>query len=82
MDHYGFPLIPQPYPVEKIVHYQVKEIIKVPVHIPQPYPVEKIKHVPVHVHVDNPVPVKVYVPQVKNYNKRNSPARNNKNIFS
>lgn len=53
----------QPYPVEKIVHYPVKEIVKVPVHVPKPYPVEKIKHVPVTVHVDNPVPVKVYVPQ-------------------
>lgn len=55
----------QPYPVEKVVHYKVKEVVKVPVHIPQPYPVEKVKHYPVHVHVDNPVPVKVYVPQVE-----------------
>lgn len=38
---------------------QVKEIIKVPVHIPKPYKVEKKIHYPVHVQVPRPVPVKV-----------------------
>lgn len=35
--------------VVKHVHYPVKEVVKVPVHIKQPYPVEKHVHYPVHV---------------------------------
>lgn len=34
--------IPEPYPVEKIVHVPVEKIVEKLVHVPKPYPVEKI----------------------------------------
>lgn len=49
--------VPQPYPVEKIVHVPVEKIV----HVPKPYPVDKIVdrlvHVPVErvIHVPRPV---------------------------
>ncbi|XP_012155257.1 titin [Ceratitis capitata] len=34
--------VPEPYPVEKIVHVPVEKIVEKVVHVPKPYPVEKI----------------------------------------
>ncbi|XP_039951481.1 titin-like [Bactrocera tryoni] len=34
--------VPEPYPVEKIVHVPVEKIVEKLVHVPKPYPVEKI----------------------------------------
>lgn len=58
--------VPQPYPVEKIVHVPVEKIV----HVPKPYPVdkfvEKVVHVPVErvIQVPRPVPVDRIVEKV------------------
>ncbi|XP_065356345.1 uncharacterized protein LOC135950741 [Calliphora vicina] len=55
--------IPEPYPVEKIVHIPVEKIIEKIVHVPKPYPVEKIIKVPVEklIHVPKPYAVEKIV---------------------
>lgn len=52
--------VPEPYPVEKIVHVPVEKIIEKIIHIPKPYPVEKI--VEKKIHVEKKVPYEVRVP--------------------
>ncbi len=53
--------VPQPYPVEKIVHYPVKVPVDrpYPVHVDKPVPYEVIKKVPYEVIKNVPVPVHV-----------------------
>ncbi|XP_073821389.1 uncharacterized protein [Musca autumnalis] len=55
--------IPEPYPVEKIVHVPVEKVIEKVVHVPKPYAVEKIVKVPVEklVHVPKPYAVEKIV---------------------
>ncbi|XP_058984191.1 titin isoform X2 [Musca domestica] len=55
--------IPEPYPVEKIVHVPVEKLVEKVVHVPKPYPVEKIIKVPVEklVHVPKPYAVEKIV---------------------
>uniref|UniRef100_A0A1A9W5C6 Uncharacterized protein n=1 Tax=Glossina brevipalpis TaxID=37001 RepID=A0A1A9W5C6_9MUSC len=59
--------VPEPYPVEKVVHVPVEKIVEKIVHVPKPYPVEKIVEkvvkVPVEkiVHVPKPYPVEKIV---------------------
>ncbi|XP_075151594.1 uncharacterized protein LOC142225668 [Haematobia irritans] len=55
--------VPEPYPVERIVHVPVEKIVEKIVHVPKPYPVEKIVKVPVEklVHVPKPYPVEKIV---------------------
>lgn len=55
--------IPEPYPVEKIVHVPVEKIVEKIVHVPKPYPVEKIVKVPVEklVHIPKPYAVEKIV---------------------
>ncbi|XP_013098347.1 titin [Stomoxys calcitrans] len=55
--------IPEPYPVEKIIHVPVEKIVEKIVHVPKPYPVEKIVKVPVEkvVHIPKPYAVEKIV---------------------
>uniref|UniRef100_A0A1B0BLQ9 Uncharacterized protein n=1 Tax=Glossina palpalis gambiensis TaxID=67801 RepID=A0A1B0BLQ9_9MUSC len=59
--------VPEPYPVEKVVHVPVEKIVEKIVHVPKPYPVEKIVEkvvkIPVEkiVHVPKPYPVEKIV---------------------
>lgn len=70
--------VPEPYPVEKIIHVPIEKIVEKVVHVPKPYPVEKVVEkvikVPVEkiIHIPRPYPVEkiVHVPVEKIVEKK------------
>ncbi|XP_067621536.1 titin [Eurosta solidaginis] len=57
--------VPEPYPVEKIVHVPVEKIVEKVVHVPKPYPVEKIVEKKIPYPVEKIVEKKVHYPVEK-----------------